>query len=66
MASAPGTFRFRFGLVDSQRSSAQIGSIERRDRLVGFAGIGHFHERETTGAARISIGHERYLFHGTV
>src|SRR5215470_6829832 len=47
MASAPGTFRLRFGLVDGQRPSAQICAVERRDSLVGFTGIGHFHEPET-------------------
>jgi hypothetical protein len=62
MASAPGTVGLGFGLVDGQRSSAQISPIERRDRLVGFTGIGHFDEPETTGAARIPIGHEDDLF----
>src|SRR5262249_3941907 len=58
LASAPRTFRLRFGLVDGQRSSAQIGAVESRNRLVGFTGVGHFNEPETTGAARIPIRHE--------
>src|SRR5262252_11003375 len=44
IASAPRAFRLRFGLVDGQRSSAQIGAVKSRDRLVGFTGIGHFNE----------------------
>src|SRR5262245_53916431 len=63
MASAPGTLRLSSRLVDGQRSSAQISSVERRHRLVGFTGIGHFYEGETTGAARIPVGHECDLFH---
>src|SRR6516225_1748966 len=58
MATAPLTVGLGFGLVDGQCSPAQIGPVERRDRLVGFTGIGHFDESETTGAARIPIGHE--------
>src|SRR5262249_27479590 len=63
MASAAlRTFRFRFGLVDGQGSSAEIGSVERQNRLIGFTGIGHFDEPETTGAASIPIGHQCDLF----
>src|SRR5215472_15482354 len=58
MASAPGAVGFWFGLVDGQSSSAQIGAVERRDRLVSFIGIGHFNEPETTGAACIPIRHQ--------
>src|SRR5262245_2156760 len=66
MASAPGTFRFRFGLVNRQRPSAQVSSVERRDCLLGFTGIGHFHEPKPAGAARIPVGHQGDLFHRTV
>src|SRR5262249_28588365 len=66
MAPAPGAFRLRPGLVDGQGSSAQIGSVKCHGRLISFTGIGHFHERETTGASRIPVGHESYLFHCTV
>ena len=62
MATAPLTVGLGFGLVDGQCSPAQIGPVERRDRLVGFTGIGHFDESETTGAARIPIGQDCDLF----
>jgi hypothetical protein len=66
MASAPRTFGLRFGLVDGQGSSAEIRPIESRDSLVGFTGIGHFHEPEPTRASSIPVGHERDLFDRTV
>jgi hypothetical protein len=66
MAFTSWTLGLGFGLVDGQRSSAHIGSIERRDRLVGFTGIRHFDERETTRASRIPIGHKCDFFHGPV
>jgi hypothetical protein len=65
-AATTGTFRLRFGLVDGQRPSAQICAVKRRDSLVGFTGIGHFHETEPTGAASIPVGYECDLFNRTV
>src|SRR5215471_2513271 len=62
IAPTPWTLRLGFGLVDSQCPSTQIGSIQGRDRFVGFTGIGHFDEPETAGAARIPIGHDCDLF----
>jgi hypothetical protein len=62
-ATAPGTVSFGLGLIDGQGPSAQIGPIERSDRLVGLVGIGHFDEAEAAGATRIPIGDERDLFY---
>src|SRR5215467_4992699 len=62
-AATSGTVGLGFGLVDRQGSSAQISPIECRDRRIGFTGIGHFNKAETSGAARVPIGHERDLFH---
>jgi hypothetical protein len=61
--STARTICFRFGLVDGQGSSAQIGPVERRNRFVSLAGIGHFDESETAGAARIPVGHESNFLH---
>jgi len=35
------------GLVDGQGSSAQVGSVQNRDRLIGLTGVRHFHKAET-------------------
>jgi hypothetical protein len=58
IASASRAIGLRFCLVDGQGSSAQISSVERRDRFVSFGGIGHFDKSETTGLARFPVGHE--------
>src|ERR1700751_763815 len=63
VAASPWTICLRFGLIDGQRSSAHVGPVERRDGLVGFTGIAHFDKPETTGAARLPVGHETYFFH---
>jgi hypothetical protein len=62
-ATAPGTVSFGLGLIDGQGPSAQIGPIERSDRLVGLVGIGHFDEAEAAGATCISIGDECDFFY---
>src|SRR5262245_9884015 len=66
MSSASGALRFGSGFVNSQRSPAQVGPVERRDGLVGLTAIGHFHEPEPTGAASIPVSYECDLFHRTV
>src|SRR5579863_7871840 len=64
--AAPRALSLRLRLVDGQGSSAQIGPVERRNRFIGFAGIRHFYEPETSGAACIPVGHERDFFHRSV
>jgi hypothetical protein len=61
-ATTPGPIGLWFGLVDGQRSSAQVGSVEGRDSFIGFTGIAHFDKPETTGAPRIPIGYECDFF----
>src|SRR5262249_53837151 len=65
-ATAPWTFRFRFGLINRQSASAQVSSVECGDGLVGLTGVAHFHEPEPPGAAGIPVGHECDLFHCAV
>jgi hypothetical protein len=48
MASTSRAIGLRLCFIDGQRSSAQFGPVERRDRFVGFSGIGHFGKPETT------------------
>jgi hypothetical protein len=50
------------GLIDGQGASTQIGSVQRGDRLIGFAGVGHFYEREASRAAGIPVGNEGDFF----
>src|SRR5215467_10596018 len=66
VASAPGAFRFRFGLVDGQRSPTQICAVERGDGLVGFTGIGHFHKTKATRPTCIPVGHQCDPFDASV
>jgi hypothetical protein len=54
--AAPGAFGLRTRFVHVQRAAAELRSIERRNRPFSLGFIRHFHERETTGPARIAIG----------
>src|SRR2546430_15871886 len=54
------------GFVDGQRSSAQIGSVQGRDGLIGLAGIRHLHKTETAGAACLPVRYEGDFFHSAV
>jgi hypothetical protein len=64
--STPGTVRLGLRLVNLQRAPAQFRSIESRDCFVSLGGIGHFHETETPGSARLPVGHNADFFHCTV
>jgi hypothetical protein len=62
LATTPRMLGLGFGLVDGQGPASQIGSIQGRYRFVGFTGIGHLDEPETTGSSRIPIGDQCDLF----
>jgi hypothetical protein len=67
--TAPTTsWAVRLGLsfVNLQRASAQFRSIQSRDRFVSLGGIGHFHETEAPGSARLPVGHNADFFHRTM
>jgi hypothetical protein len=66
-ASTPAwPIRLRLSLVDGQWPSAKVGSVQCRDRLIGFSRISHFYKRETARAPGISVRHQAHLFHRTV
>jgi hypothetical protein len=62
------SWAIRLGLrfIDLQGASAQLRSIQSRNRFVSLGGIGHLHETETAGSARLAVGHNADFFHGTV
>jgi len=47
----------RLCFIDGQRSSAQIGPVERRNCFIGFSSVGHFDKTETTGLAGFPVRH---------
>jgi hypothetical protein len=55
LSAAAGRTSFWFGLVDFQSPPAQLGSIQRGNRLVGCSGIGHLDKGEAAGTARFAI-----------
>src|SRR5450755_2336371 len=64
--AASRTIRLRLRFVDLQRAPTQLGSIQRRDGLIGFRRICHFDKPETSGASRLTVGHDADFFHRTV
>src|ERR1700733_5143453 len=62
-AAAPWTIGLWLGLIDGQGAATKFGSVQRRNRLVGLSGIGHFHERDTSRASGIAIRHQADLVH---
>src|ERR1700733_7992367 len=65
-AAAPWTIGLWLGLIDGQGAATKFGSVQRRNRLVGLSGIGHFHERDTSRASGIAIRHQADLVHRAV
>jgi hypothetical protein len=64
--TASWAVRLRLRLVNLQRAAAQFRSIQSRDCFVSLGGIGHFHETEASGSARLPVGHNADFFHRTV
>jgi hypothetical protein len=65
-AAALGAVCFRFRLVDGQRASAQLRSIQCRNGLLGLAGIGHFHKPETARPPGFPVSNDTHFFHRSV
>jgi hypothetical protein len=62
--TAPAEFRFRPRLVDDERASAHVRSVEFLDgRLCILFGL-HFNEREAARAARGVVAHDAHRFNG--
>ena len=57
------TLRLWPGFVDVERPAVHGVAIECIDRLVSFGFVGHFHKRETAGAAGLTIGHDTGAVH---
>ena len=57
---------FRPCLIDIKRAAVEIRAVKCSDGAVGFRGIGHFHEREATGAAGVAVGYKTDAVHGSV
>jgi len=53
-------------LIDIQRSAVKVSSIERGDGLIPFGTVGHLHETESPGLARLTIGHNADTFDSPV
>lgn len=66
LSTVPGPFGLRLGLVDLQGPSAELSSVQRRDGLVGFAGVRHFHKCEAARATGFAVSDEVDLFHRSV
>jgi hypothetical protein len=67
-ATAAGTWPVGLGLgfVDGQGASTEFSSVQSGDGFLGFAGVGHFHKAEATGAASFAVGHDTDFFHFSV
>jgi hypothetical protein len=48
------------GFINVKRSIIEHCAIDRRNCLVGFSGVGHFHKREPTRATCVAIPHYRH------
>jgi len=62
LSTTLGAVGFGLGFVDLQSAPAEFGSVQRCNRFVCFAGIGHFYKGETASAASFTIGHDADFF----
>jgi hypothetical protein len=63
---AAAALSFRLGFVYVQRTSAQFLAIEGCDSFLGFSGVRHFDESESTRTSGITIGDYAYLLDSAV
>src|ERR1700733_11674473 len=61
--SALGAIRLGLGLIDGQSSPAQFFSVQRSNRLIGFARIGHFDKSKASRTARFAVCYQADFFH---
>jgi hypothetical protein len=59
--SAGTAIGFGARLVDIQCASAEFFPVQSRNGFLGFAGIGHFYERETSRTASVTVGDQADL-----
>ncbi len=57
-ASATTALHLRTGFVDVERAAAHLGAVQSGDSFVAFFRVSHFHETESAGTPRITIGHD--------
>jgi hypothetical protein len=56
----------RLSLVDLERATAKFGSVQGRNGLFGFAGVGHFDEGESTRPSGFTVRDHADSFDGSV
>src|SRR2546423_11188733 len=56
------TVGFRLSFVDRQGAATEIGPVQRGDRCISFAGVGHLDKSETPRAAGFAVGHKADFF----
>jgi hypothetical protein len=65
-SAAAWTLGLGLGLIDFQRASAQFGSVQGGDGLIGFGSIWHFNKCKTAGAASLAVSDDADLVHVSV
>jgi hypothetical protein len=65
-AAATRTILTRTGLVDVDGTTTEVLAIQGFDRRVGLTGVGHFDERESTGATGFAVGDDGDIRNFTV
>ena len=66
IAAAESAILFGTGFIDGQGSSGYFSAAESGDGFLSFIIVGHFHESEASGAARITVGHDADTIDGAV
>jgi hypothetical protein len=56
----------RLCLIDLECAAAEFGSVQRRNRLLGFSGISHFDKGESPRPAGFTVGDHADSFHRSV
>jgi hypothetical protein len=49
------------GFIDIQCATAEVFPVQSRDRLLGFAGVGHFYKGKSARTAGVTIGDQADL-----
>src|SRR5436305_9386011 len=59
-------FGLRLGLIDFESSASKLGSVQGRNSLLGFAGVGHLDKGESARPSGFAVGDHADAFHGSV
>src|SRR5579862_8173579 len=66
LSTTPRPVRLGLGLIDGQRASAKVRSVQSRNCFIGLVGICHLDKGKAARAPRVAVCNQADLLHRSV